>query len=46
MTGPRRFHCLIFRWNNRVWHWHWPRSGILTCPRSSLTAPDDNEQET
>jgi hypothetical protein len=43
-TRPRRFRCFVLQIGGRVWHWHWPRSGILACPRSALAAQDKRQQ--
>jgi hypothetical protein len=43
-AGPQMFRCFVLRIDGRAWHWHWPRSGILSCPRPALTARDEKRQ--
>ena len=36
--------CLVIRLNNRlnnrVFHWHWPKSGIVNCENSKSDSQD------
>lgn len=38
--GGKEYFCLVY-WrpgSKRLIHWHWPRSGILTCTRAAEVA--------
>ncbi len=35
MRPDGEYICLLIRFRNRIWHWHWPKEGILQCTKAA-----------